>query len=70
VAGAGQGYVNRYEIKKDTCVGCNLCSLVCPVNACISMQEMDSGLPSMNWSEYQDKLSKGEVSPILPPGHV
>jgi dihydropyrimidine dehydrogenase (NAD+) subunit PreA len=70
VAGAGQGYVNRYEIKKDTCVGCNLCSLVCPVNACVSMQEMDSGLPSMNWSEYQDKLSRGEVSPILPPGHV
>ncbi|MFT5144482.1 MAG: dihydropyrimidine dehydrogenase (NAD+) subunit PreA [Rhodothermales bacterium] len=70
VAGAGQGYVNRYEIKKDTCVGCNLCSLVCPVNACISMREVDSGLPSMNWSEYQDKLSRGEVSPILPPGHV
>ncbi|MBO6575996.1 MAG: NAD-dependent dihydropyrimidine dehydrogenase subunit PreA [Rhodothermales bacterium] len=70
VAGAGHGYVNRYEIKKDTCVGCNLCSLVCPVSGCISMVEMDSGLPSMNWSEYQEKLARGEVDRIEPPGHV
>ncbi len=70
VAGAGAGYVNRYEIKKDSCVGCNLCSLVCPVSGCISMQEADSGLPSMNWGEYQAKLATGEVEPIQPPGHA
>lgn len=70
VAGAGAGYVNHYEIKKDTCVGCNLCSLVCPVSGCITMQEADSGLPSMNWSEYQAKLAAGEVEPIQPPGHA
>ncbi|NNE69091.1 MAG: NAD-dependent dihydropyrimidine dehydrogenase subunit PreA [Rhodothermales bacterium] len=70
VAGAGAGYVNRYEIKQDTCVGCNLCSLVCPVSGCITMKEVDSGLPSMNWSEYQEKLATGEVQPIKPPGHV
>lgn len=70
VAGAGAGYVNRYEIKKDTCVGCNLCSLVCPVSGCITMEEVDSGLPSMNWSEYQAKLAAGEVEPIQPPGHA
>lgn len=70
VAGAGDGYVNRYDIKQDTCVGCNLCSLVCPVSGCITMQEVDSGLPSMNWSEYQEKLAAGEVEPIRPPGHV
>jgi dihydropyrimidine dehydrogenase (NAD+) subunit PreA len=70
VAGAGAGYVNHYEIKKDTCVGCNLCSLVCPVSGCITMEEADSGLPSMNWSEYQAKLAAGEVAPIQPPGHV
>ena len=51
-------------------MGCNLCSLVCPVSGCISMVEMDSGLPSMNWSEYQERLARGEVERIEPPGHV
>jgi dihydropyrimidine dehydrogenase (NAD+) subunit PreA len=70
VAGEGAGYVNRYEIKQDTCVGCNLCSLVCPVRECIAMVERDSGIPSMNWAVYQERLARGEVDPILPPGHV
>ena len=70
VAGAGDGYVNQYEIKQETCVGCNLCSLVCPVRGCISMVERESGIPSMNWGEYQERLAKGEVEPIQPPGHV
>ncbi len=70
VAGAGHGYVNRYEIKDETCVGCNLCSLVCPVHGCISMVEKKSGIPSMTWPEYQEKLGRGEVDIILPPGHV
>src|SRR5581483_5240993 len=29
-AGAGGDLINVYEIEQDTCVGCNLCSLVCP----------------------------------------
>ena len=70
VAGAGEGYVNRYDIRQDTCVGCNLCSLVCPVSGCITMKEVPSDLPSMTWREYQDRLSRGEVAPIQPPHHV
>src|SRR5205085_3783489 len=26
IYGAGDGYVNTYSIKQDTCVGCNMCS--------------------------------------------
>ncbi len=67
--GAGAGYVNVLEVIRATCVGCNLCSLVCPVDGCISMVEEKSDLPSMTWNEYQEKLGRGEVDPIQPPEH-
>ena len=65
----GAGYPNVLEVDQDTCVGCNLLSLVCPVADCIAMKERDSGLPSMTWSEYQSKLKAGEVEAIRPPVH-
>ncbi|MFQ5429280.1 MAG: NAD-dependent dihydropyrimidine dehydrogenase subunit PreA [Phycisphaerae bacterium] len=68
--GAGAGYVNVLTINQDTCVGCNMCSLVCPVEDCITMKEVDSGLPSMTWKDYQRKLAAGEVSKIEPPQHA
>jgi dihydropyrimidine dehydrogenase (NAD+) subunit PreA len=67
--GAGGGYINRYEIDQETCVGCNLCSLLCPVEGCITMVSRDSGLPQMTWNEYQAKLERGEVEEIGPPEH-
>jgi dihydropyrimidine dehydrogenase (NAD+) subunit PreA len=70
LVGGGDGYVGVFTIDQDTCVGCNMCSLVCPVDGCISMKETDSGLPSMNWKEYQEKLAAGEIGPIHPPQHV
>jgi dihydropyrimidine dehydrogenase (NAD+) subunit PreA len=70
IHGAGDGYVNVYEINQQTCVGCNMCSLVCPVEGCISMKEIDTGKPRMSWREYQQLLAKGQVSPIQPPEHV
>ncbi|AEU36996.1 NAD-dependent dihydropyrimidine dehydrogenase subunit PreA [Granulicella mallensis] len=33
------------------CVGCNLCSLVCPVPECITMERIDTGLPPQTWEE-------------------
>ncbi len=68
--GAADGYANIFEINQQTCVGCNLCSLVCPVSGCINMVEQPSDIPRMTWRQYQDKLVKGDVQRIQPPAHV
>ncbi len=33
------------------CVGCNLCALVCPVENCITMEQVDSGLAPQSWAQ-------------------
>ena len=33
----------RFEVIDEECVGCNLCVSVCPVDGCISMQQLSSG---------------------------
>jgi dihydropyrimidine dehydrogenase (NAD+) subunit PreA len=68
--GSGGDIVNRFTIKQDLCVGCNLCSLVCPVDGCISMVEVDTGKPVMPWNEYQKKLAAGQIEKIGPPTHA
>jgi dihydropyrimidine dehydrogenase (NAD+) subunit PreA len=40
----------RYEVIEAECVGCNLCQHVCPVEGCISMVEIDTGLPQVDWN--------------------
>src|SRR5437879_3902080 len=49
------------EIKEHECVGCNLCSLVCPVDECITMVSIPNGEPKLSWSQYQEKLARGEM---------
>ena len=39
------------RVDETECVGCNLCSLVCPVENCINMIEVDTGLPPESWEE-------------------
>jgi dihydropyrimidine dehydrogenase (NAD+) subunit PreA len=70
LAGSGGDIVNRFTIKQDTCVGCNLCSLVCPVSDCISMKEVDTGKPVMSWNQYQKMLEAGKIDKIAPQAHV
>jgi dihydropyrimidine dehydrogenase (NAD+) subunit PreA len=55
------------EIKDLECVGCNLCSLVCPVDECITMVPVPTGKEHLSWSEYQNKVARGEMKPI--PAH-
>ena len=55
------------EIKDHECVGCNLCALVCPVDDCITMVSVDTKQAKMSWSDYQEKLARGEMKPI--PAH-
>ena len=40
-----------YTVVNQECVGCNLCALVCPVDECITMEEVKNGKPHMTWQE-------------------
>jgi dihydropyrimidine dehydrogenase (NAD+) subunit PreA len=39
------------RVDEQECVGCNLCSLVCPVPECITMEQVENGLPAQTWDE-------------------
>jgi dihydropyrimidine dehydrogenase (NAD+) subunit PreA len=39
------------RVDESECVGCNLCSLVCPVEGCITMEEVDTHLASQSWEQ-------------------
>ncbi len=58
--------VDVFTIKTDTCVGCNMCALACPVEGCITMEQVDTGRPFMSWTEYQQKLAAGQIAKIQP----
>lgn len=70
--GLGDNAINVYTINEETCVGCNLCSLVCPVSGCITMVEQERPeMPHLTWREYQKKLAAGEIGrlPVKPHAH-
>ena len=46
-------FVDEHE-----CVGCNLCWLVCPVENCITMERVDSGLAPETWSERTSAVAR------------
>jgi dihydropyrimidine dehydrogenase (NAD+) subunit PreA len=39
------------RVDEEHCVGCNLCSLVCPVENCITMDRIETGLAPETWAE-------------------
>jgi dihydropyrimidine dehydrogenase (NAD+) subunit PreA len=44
------------RVDETECVGCNLCSLVCPVEECITMVEVDTGLTPETWEQRTTEL--------------
>ncbi len=70
VPGSGGDSINVFTINEETCVGCNMCSIVCPVDRCITMRDVDTGLAPMSWNQYQTRLARGEIDPIEPPQHA
>jgi dihydropyrimidine dehydrogenase (NAD+) subunit PreA len=37
------------RVDEEECVGCNLCWLVCPVENCITMEQIETGKPFQSW---------------------
>jgi len=46
-------------VDESECIGCNLCSAVCPVPGCITMQDQTNGAPFESWN---DRIAKGTAS--------
>ncbi len=38
-------------VREEDCVGCDLCSKVCPIDDCITMVEVETGRPHVTWNE-------------------
>jgi len=50
------------RVDESECVGCNLCYLVCPVPGCITMEQIDLGLPSQSWEQRTASAANPPIS--------
>jgi dihydropyrimidine dehydrogenase (NAD+) subunit PreA len=48
-----------YEVDPRRCVGCSLCSLVCPVHECITMAEQEPREPPRTWKQITEEGHHG-----------
>ena len=44
------------KVDDSECIGCDLCSIVCPVHECITMEPRDNGLAPISWSELTQQI--------------
>lgn len=51
-------HLHALVIDEDKCVGCNLCYEVCPVDNCITMISVDTGMEPMTWRELQSQQAQ------------
>jgi len=63
---AGGATIDVFTINNEACVGCNMCALACPIEGCITMKEIPTGKPPMNWVQYQVLLAEGKIEKIAP----
>ena len=56
IAHARVGFERKYEIIEENCVGCNLCQMVCPVEGCIEMVQVENGKPYLKWAQHPNNL--------------
>ncbi len=49
------------RVDETECVGCNLCSLVCPVDECITMVRVENGLQADTWAERANDARETRV---------
>ncbi|MBI4386762.1 MAG: NAD-dependent dihydropyrimidine dehydrogenase subunit PreA, partial [Elusimicrobia bacterium] len=57
--GKGRKKARVPVVVEEDCVGCNLCALVCPVEDCITMKPVKTGLKPLTWEEYCANGMKG-----------
>ncbi len=57
-----ENHRRRYEVIESECVGCNLCMHVCPVDGCITMRPVDTGLPYADWTSHPNNPMRRQAA--------
>ena len=50
----------HFEVIDEECVGCNLCTSICPVEGCITMKHMPNDDAPLNWTQHPNNPMRKE----------